>query len=111
MSSIFSKNNKELAGVKIVSANDVWSVKNKKVRLRNDISIVGKVDASFPNFIMKATNKNCKTGYVDDVFALPKRAKNDLINHFYDNKGIRTRHRGAYIVRTDKKASTRSNKK
>ena len=40
MSSTYSKNKKELSGVKVVSASDVWQKRNGKFRLRKDIDIV-----------------------------------------------------------------------
>lgn len=46
MSSTYSKNKKELSGVKVVSASKVWrkNYKNGKFSLRKDIDILGKVD-------------------------------------------------------------------
>ena len=104
MSSTYSKNKKELSGVTVVPASDVWEKVGNKYRLRKDVTVVGKVEITMSNFIMKANSENHKTGYIDDVSALPVRAKNELVNHFYDSKGKRTKSTVAYLIRTDKKA-------
>ena len=48
MSSTYGKNKKELSGVKVVSAAEVWrkNYKNGKFSLRKDIDILGKVEKS-----------------------------------------------------------------
>lgn len=104
MSSTYSKNKKELSGVKVVSASDVWQKRNGKFRLRKDIDIVGKVELPLSNFILKANNEERQTGYIEDVSALPVRAKNEIVCHFYNKQGKRTRNTVAYLVRTDKKS-------
>lgn len=105
MSSTYSKNKKELSGVKVVSASDVWEKVGNKFRYRKDVAVVGKVEVTMPNFILKANNPDRKTGFIDDVSALPTRAKNELVNHFYDSKGKRTKATVAYLIRTDKQAT------
>ncbi len=110
MSSIYSKNRKELAGVKVVSAKDVWENRGGKYRLRTDVDIVGKVEMPMPNFILKANNDNRKTDYIDDVSALPKRTKRDLVSHFYDKSGKRNKNSVAYLVRTDKQSKGKRDK-
>lgn len=106
MSSTYSKNKKELSGVKVVSAAEVWrkNYKNGKFSLRKDIDILGKVELPLSNFVLKANNEDQKTGYIEDVSSLPKRTKDEIVNHFYNNKGKRTRNTVAYLIRTDKKA-------
>lgn len=104
MSSTYSKNDKTYAGAQLLTSKDVWVVKNGKALLRKDIEIIGKVDISLPNFVVKANNPNRKTGYVDDISAFPDRVKNDLVNHFFDSHGKRTSAHVAYIVRGDSKA-------
>lgn len=102
MSSRFSNVKKELSGVKVVSASDVWENRNGKYRLRTDVKILGKVETSMPNMILRANNKERKTGFVDDVSELPKRTKRDLVNHFFDETGKRNRNTVAYLICTDK---------
>lgn len=109
MSSVYSKNKKELAGVRVVPASSVWvKGRNGKYKLRNDIDIVGKVEIPMPNFILKANNNNRQTGYIEDVSALPSRAKQDLVSHFYDKNGKRNKNSVAYLVRTDSKSQSKS---
>ncbi len=103
MSSTFSKNKKELAGVKVVSSKDVWEKKNNKFRIKQNVNVVGKVELPLSNFVLKANNENRKTGYIEDVSSLPKRTKNEIVNHFYDNAGKRNKNTVAYLIRTDKK--------
>ena len=104
MSSTYSKNDKTYAGAQLLASKDVWIIRNGKPILRKDIDIIGKVDVSMPNFVVKANNPNRKTGYIDDISAFPDRVKNDLVNHFFDSHGKRTSAKVAYIVRGDSKA-------
>lgn len=43
MSSVYSKNEKELSGVKVVPASKIWQKNGKKYQIRKDIDVVGKV--------------------------------------------------------------------
>jgi hypothetical protein len=105
MSSVYTKNKKELAGVKLVSATEVgFFDKNNIRRFRRDISIVGKIDIATPNMVLKANRQNKPTGYIDDVASLPNRTKQEIIGHFYDKNGERNGKRIAYLIRTDKKS-------
>ena len=104
MSNIFSKYQKELAGVKLIDSTEafVFNPKTKRKDLINpNFDFVGKIDTTLPNFILKANKPNCKTAYVEEVSCLPKRLKCDLVNHFYDKKGVRNKKTKAYLVRTD----------
>ncbi len=105
MSNTFSKNKKELAGVTLVSSSQVWEKQdNGKYRLRRDIDIVGKVDISIPNVVLKASEDGKRTAFVEDVSALPKRTKQELVNHFFDEHGNRNHYTVGYLVRTDPKS-------
>jgi len=65
MSSTYSKNKKELSGVKVVSASKVLrkNYKNGKFSLRKDIDILGKVDIQTPNIDCNSFGQNCFSGY------------------------------------------------
>ena len=105
MSNIFSKYQKELAGVKVIDSSQayVYNPKtNKKDLLNPNYEFVGKIDMNMPNFILKANRPNRKTAYVEEVSCLPKRLKSDVVNHFYDKKGKRNNKTKAYLVRTDR---------
>lgn len=105
MSNIFSKYEKELAGIKVIDSSEayVYNPKTKRRDLPNpQYGFVGKVDSSMPNFVLKMNKPKCKTGYIEDVSCLPKRLKCDIVNHFYDKQGKRNKKTRAYLVRTDK---------
>ena len=107
MSNKYSPTQKELAGVKVVPASDVWVYNPKTGRpdkLNPNMDIVGKVDTAMPGMVLKANLRDKKTGFVEDVSALPKRTKGELVNHFYDERGRRNSREVAYLVRTDKDA-------
>jgi len=110
MSNAYSKNKKELAGVKVVSSSEVWLYNKKtgeKDKLNPDLDFVGKVDMSMPSVILKANRRDKKTAYVEDVCALPKRTKNEIINHFFDSNGKRNKKKVGYLIRTDSKSKSK----
>lgn len=105
MSNIFSKYQKELAGVRVINSTQayVYNPKTKKKDLLNPMyDFVGKIDTNMPNLILKANRPKCKTAYIEDSNVLPKRVKQDLVNHFYDKKGMRNKKTKAYLVRADR---------
>lgn len=61
MSSTYSKNKKELSGVKVVPASYVWEKSKNKFSLRKDVDIVGKVELPLSNFVLKANNDKRQT--------------------------------------------------
>ena len=110
MSSVYIKQNKELSGVKVISTSKAFiydKKTGKKDKLSPDYEFVGKVDMSIPNLIIKANKKDKKTAFIDDVNELPKRAKEELVNYFFDKNGKRNKKQKAYLVRTDKKSKTK----
>ena len=110
MSSVYIKQNKELSGVKVISADTAYIFDKRtgeKNKLNPDYEFVGKVDMAFPNVIIKASKKNKRTAFIDDVNELPKRAKMELVNYFYDKNGKRNKKTVAYLVRTDRKSKTK----
>ncbi len=105
MSNIFSKYQKELAGVQVITSKKafVYNPKTKKRNLPNpNFEFVGKIDINYPHVILKMNNTNCKTAYVEDSNILPKRVKKDLVNHFFDKRGNKNTITKAYLVRTDR---------
>ena len=110
MSSTYTKNRKELSGVKVVSSKEVQQKQRGRFRLRSDVDIVGKVELPLSNFVLKANNENRRTGYIEDVSELPKRTKNEIVSHFYDKTGKRTKNTVAYLIRTDNKSQTKKTK-
>jgi hypothetical protein len=111
MSNVFTKNKKELAGVKVVSASEAW-LKNEnnsgsEYYLNPDFDFVGKVDLDISNFVLRANRDGKPTGFVEDVSNLPKRTKQELVGHFYSEKGYRNNRTVAYLIRTDSKSKTK----
>ncbi len=102
MSSTFSKNRKELAGVKLLSANDVWeNIGNTgKVRLKRGLKFFGKIDRKIPNFVLKANNPTAKTEFVDDTSSLPAATKKKVVDYFMNDDN--SKKRVVYLVRCDK---------
>jgi len=104
MSNIFNKYQKELAGVEIIDSSKayVFNPKTGKKDLPNPkYNFVGKIDINMPNFVIKMNKQNCKTNFIEDVSALPKRLKKEIVNHFYNDKGKRNLKSKAYLIRTD----------
>lgn len=88
MSNIFSKYEKELAGIKVIDSSNayVYNPKTKRRDLPNPkFDFVGKIDSSMPNFVLKMNKSKCKTGYIEDVSCLPKRLKSDIIRYIINS--------------------------
>ena len=105
MSNIFSKYQKELAGVKVIDSYKAYILdpKTGKKDLPNpNYEFVGKIDVLMPNIILKMNKPNCKTAYIEDANILPKRVKKELVAHFFDKKGRRNKKTKAFLVRTDR---------
>ncbi len=109
MSNVYSKYRKELAGVKVVTSHEAY-VFNNRTKRRNlpnpNFDIVGKVDMTMPNMILKANREDHRTDFIDDVSSLTKITKKSLVSHFYNEKGKRNTRTTAYLVRTDKQSKT-----
>ena len=74
-------------GVRLIDAKDAWKVgKNGKPRLNPKFTFVGKINVSMPNMIVSASDSR-KLSYRGDVNELPRAAKKQIVDHFYDDKG------------------------
>ena len=95
MSSVnYSLNNR---GVRLVDSREAWIVgKNKKPRLNPKYIFVGKLDMSMPNMLVSASDKK-KPKYKGDVKDLNRTAKEEIINHFFDDFGKRNKKVVAYF--------------
>ncbi len=95
MSSInYSLNHK---GVRLISAEDAWiEGKNGKRRLNPKYQFVGKVQMTMPNMIITASDKG-KPKYKGNTYDLNRTAKEQLVEHFYDDKGKRNKKTVAYF--------------
>ena len=93
-------------GARIVSAEKAWKVgKNGKRRLNTeDYFFIGRFDARLPTFIVTASDKS-KPKYRGSVHDLCSPAKEQLVDHFFDDKGRRNKNRVAYLIVDKKKRS------
>ena len=99
MSRKFHKENKDLVGIKVVTADQVWTTdKNGKRRLRKDIDIYGRVDKGTSAFVTSTNLTGGNHKIVEDTCELPKSVKNGVISLLKNkNRSV------AYLIRTDKK--------
>lgn len=76
MSSVYQPKRKELAKVKVVSADQYDKNRSK-------LKFVGRVKRGYTAFITTQSNKKTgKCSFVDDTTALTKRAKSDIVRFF-----------------------------
>ena len=74
-------------GVRLIDAQEAWvRGKNGKRRLNPKFTFVGKINVSMPNMIVSAYDSR-KPSYRGDVNELPRIAKKQIVDHFYDDKG------------------------
>lgn len=84
-------------GVRLISADQAWvKGKNGKLRLNPKFTFVGKINVSMPNMIVSVSDSR-KLSYRGDVNELPRIAKKQIVDHFYDDKGKRNRKTVAYF--------------
>jgi hypothetical protein len=104
MSSTFSKNKKELAALRLVSADKAWIVDKKGNRvLSSEYNFVGKINKNvMPNVIFKANRNDSKNHFVDDTSSLPKVTKEKVVDFFLNDKTLGGGNRRVvYLVRGD----------
>ena len=96
MSSVnYSLNHK---GVRLISAEEAWSKGKKgKLKLNPKYTFVGKIDTKIPNMIISASD-NKKPKYKGNTYDLNRKAKEQIVDHFYDNDGKRNKKTVAYFV-------------
>ena len=84
--------------------------KNGKRRLNPKFTFVGKINVSMPNMIVSASDSR-KLSDRGDVNELPRIAKKQIVDHFYDDKGKRNRKTVAYFgIPKEKKIKSEVNK-
>lgn len=84
-------------GVRLISADQAWvKGKNGKLRLNPKFTFVGKINVSMPNMIVSASDSR-KLSYRGDVNELPRIAKKQIVDHFYNENGKRNRKTVAYF--------------
>lgn len=84
-------------GVRLLPSEKVWvKSKNGKFRLNSKYGIIGKIDITMPNMIVTASDK-AKPKYKGNTYDLNRSAKNQIVDHFYDEKGKRNKKTVAYF--------------
>lgn len=84
-------------GVRLLPSEKVWvKSKNGKFRLNSKYGIIGKIDIIMPNMIVTASDK-AKPKYKGNTYDLNRSAKNQIVDHFYDEKGKRNKKTVAYF--------------
>lgn len=84
-------------GVRLISSTEAW-VKTKKggLKLNPKYTFVGKVEMSMPNMIVTASDKT-KPRFKGNTYDLNRTAKEQIVDHFYDDRGKRNRKTVAYF--------------
>ena len=78
-------------GVRLIGARQAWIVgKNGNKRLNPKYHFIGKIDVRMPNMIVTASDKT-KPKYKGNTYDLNRTAKNQIVDHFYDEKGKRNK--------------------
>lgn len=84
-------------GVRLLPSEKVWvKSKNGKFRLNSKYGIIGKIDITMPNMIVTTSDK-AKPKYKGNTYDLNRSAKNQIVDHFYDEKGKRNKKTVAYF--------------
>lgn len=84
-------------GVRLIGADEAWvRGKNGKRRLNPKFTFVGKINVSMPNMIVSASDSR-KPSYRGDVNELPRAAKQQIIDHFYESDGKRNKRKVVYF--------------
>ena len=84
-------------GVRLISAEEAWEKgKNGKRKLNSKFAFVGKIDTKFPNLIITASDK-AKPKFKGNTYDLNRTAKEQIVDHFYDERGKRNRKTVAYF--------------
>ena len=84
-------------GVRLIPASEAWiKGKNGKLRLNPKYKIIGKMDVTMPNVIVTASDKN-KPKFKGNTYDLNSTAKEQIVDHFYDEKGKRNKKTVAYF--------------
>ena len=83
MSRNFQKKDKDLANLKVLTANQVWSVnKNNRPVLNRNLKIFGKVEVGNSSFVTSTNLSGNNHKFVEDTCNLPKKVKNEVVDNF-----------------------------
>lgn len=94
-------------GVRLIDSRDAWIIgKNGIKRLNKNYHIIGKIDTKLPNMIVTASDKK-KPKYKGNTYDLNRTAKQQIVDHFYDDNGKRNKKTVAYfgILKTANKTN------
>lgn len=84
-------------GVRLITSKQAWVTgKNGKQRLNSKYHIIGKIEMTMPNMVITADDKK-KPRYKGNTCDLNSKAKSQIVDHFYDEKGKRNKKTVAYF--------------
>lgn len=74
---------KELINLDVMSSDQVFYKNNAgKYKLKDDLEVFGKVEIGSTAFIKNTNKLGNSSRYVDDVYNLPKKTKNEIVRKF-----------------------------
>lgn len=84
-------------GVRLIDSREAWIIgKNGNKRLNPKYRFVGKMEMTMPNMIVTASDRK-KPKYKGNTYDLNTKAKEQIVDHFYDEKGKRNKKTVAYF--------------
>jgi len=112
MSRQLQQKNKDINSLELVPAEKVWTVnKSGKRRLRKDLKIYGKIDLELPTCILSTNTYGVNNKFVDDFNVLPKKTKNEAVDFFLNNRGIKGgKRRVVYLTVKEKNKKRKKHK-
>ncbi len=97
MSSKSINYNTHTRGAKLITSEEAWTrSKNGKLILNPKYTYIGKLQMTMPNMLVSASDKR-KPSWKEDVNNLNEKAKKQIVDYFYDDKGKRNRKMVAYF--------------
>ena len=92
-------------GITLIPSEKAWvKGKNGKAKLNPKYHFVGKINVSIPNLIISASDKS-KPKYKGDSHDLCSPAKKQIVEHFFNEKGVRNHRKVAYLgIEKEKKS-------
>lgn len=102
--------NRKTISARLIPSSEAW-VRTKKggIRLNPNYDFIGKLDIRMPNVLISPSDSKRPT-YRLDTANLCNKAKEQMVEHFFDENGKRTRKTVAYFGKPKKISKQRSEK-